>query len=244
MIYNVGDKVRIKSKEWYDENKDEDGNVNIPFLFNSEMSYYCGEITTITKIEKYSYYRIYLDGEKWNWSDEMFDENYKDMEERNVKISIETARKWYNSEDDSLKGIALQAFSEEELSETEVKVWDDLLKLKNKSRGAWIGDSSFLHCNCRIMENTDKNVFVDYKHAKSALAMAQISQLMPYYGGRITDEEWGNRDSKQVIKRVHNDITCIDTQCNYHLLAFHTIEQQKEFLKNNEQLVKEYLMLD
>ena len=54
MIYNVGDKVRIKSKEWYDENKDEDGNVNIPFLFNSEMSYYCGEITTITKIEKYS----------------------------------------------------------------------------------------------------------------------------------------------------------------------------------------------
>ena len=79
MIYNVGDKVRIKSKEWYDENKDEDGNVNIPFLFNSEMSYYCGEITTITKIEKYSYYRIYLDGEKWNWSDEMFDENYKDI---------------------------------------------------------------------------------------------------------------------------------------------------------------------
>ena len=189
MIYKVGDKVRIKSKEWYDE-------------------------------------------------------NYKDMEERNVKISIETARKWYNSEDDSLKGIALQAFSEEELSETEVKVWDDLLKLKNKSRGAWIGDSSFLHCNCRIMENTDKNVFVDYKHAKSALAMAQISQLMPYYGGRITDEEWGNRDFKQVIKRVHNDIVCIDTQCNYHLLAFHTIEQQKEFLKNNEQLVKEYLMLD
>ena len=64
MIYNVGDKVRIKSKEWYDENKDEDGNVNIPFFFNSEMSYYCGEITTITKIEKYSYYRIYLDEEQ------------------------------------------------------------------------------------------------------------------------------------------------------------------------------------
>jgi hypothetical protein len=57
---------------------------------------------------------------------------FKNMGERNVKISIETARKWYNGEDESLKSIALQAFSEDELTETEVKVWDDLLKLKNK----------------------------------------------------------------------------------------------------------------
>lgn len=242
MIYKVGDKVRIKSKEWYDENKDEDGNVNIPFLFNSEMSYYCGEITTITKIEKYSYYRIYLDGEKWNWSDEMFDENYKDMEERNVKISIETAKKWYNGEDESLKEIALQAFSESELKNN-VKVWNDLLTISEKIRGCFIESDSFT-AEKTILSNRDKCVFVDEKHAKSALAMAQISQLMPYYGGRITDEEWGNRDFKQVIKRINNDIACIDTQCNYHFLAFHTIEQQKEFLKNNGQLVKEYLMLD
>jgi hypothetical protein len=166
------------------------------------------------------------------------------MDERNVKISIETARKWYNSEDDSLKGIALQAFSEEELSETEVKVWDDLLKLKNKSRGAWIGDSSFLHCNCRIMENTDKNIFVDSKHAKSALAMAQISQLMPYYGGRITDEEWLDDNLKYVLRRNANVIEMILYAKVYHFLAFHTEEQRDEFLKNNEQLVKEYLMLD
>ena len=242
MIYNVGDKVRIKSKEWYDENKDEDGNVNIPFFFNSEMSYYCGEITSITKIEKYSYYRIYLDGEKWNWSDEMFDENYKDMEERNVKISIETARKWYNSEDDSLKGIALQAFSEEELSETEVKVWDDLLKLKNKSRGAWIGDSSFLHCNCRIMENTDKNVFVDYKHAKSALAMAQISQLMPYY----TEPIARNESNWVIIADEFGDL--ITQQYNYksnpNILRFKTREKAYEFLTNNMQLVEDYFMMN
>jgi hypothetical protein len=244
MRYKVGDKVRIKSKEWYEKNKDKYGNVNIPLLFNYKMSYYCGEITKITKIEKDKYYRIYLDGERWVWSDEMFDENYKDMGERNVKISIETARKWYNSEDDSLKGIALQAFSEEELSETEVKVWDDLLKLKNKSRGAWIGDSSFLHCNCRIMENTDKNIFVDSKHAKSALAMAQISQLMPYYGGRITDEEWLDDNLKYVLRRNANVIEMILYAKVYHFLAFHTEEQRDEFLKNNEQLVKEYLMLD
>ena len=33
------------------------------------------------------------------------------------------------------------------------------------------------------------------------MAMAQISQLMPYYGGRITDEEWGNRDFNAALAR-------------------------------------------
>lgn len=37
------------------------------------------------------------------------------MEERNVTITLDKAREWYNSENDTLKKIALQAFSENEL---------------------------------------------------------------------------------------------------------------------------------
>ena len=37
------------------------------------------------------------------------------MEERTIKISIEKAREWYNSPIPSLKEVALQAFSKEEL---------------------------------------------------------------------------------------------------------------------------------
>gem|GEM_PF-1691207 len=165
-----------------------------------------------------------------------------DMEQRTIKLDIETARKWYNGSDDSLKTLALQVFSEDELK-THVKVWEDLFNAPKNYKGFCIKSNSNLEGRV-ILGDSDKCVFVDEKHAKSALAMAQISQLMPYYGGRITDEEWGNSNFKQVIKRVGNDIVGIDTQCNYHFLAFHTIEQQNEFLKNNEQLVKEYLMID
>lgn len=35
--------------------------------------------------------------------------------ERNVKISLEKAREWYNSGNESLKEVALQAFNEGEL---------------------------------------------------------------------------------------------------------------------------------
>lgn len=37
------------------------------------------------------------------------------MEERNITITIDNAREWYNSETETLKKIALQAFSENEL---------------------------------------------------------------------------------------------------------------------------------
>lgn len=75
--------------------------------------------------------------------------------------------------------------------------------------------------------------------------MAQISQLMPYYGGVITDDEWNdNSINKYVIIREVNHVRTIFYHSNYELLAFHTQEQRDEFLKNNEQLVKDYLMIE
>lgn len=49
-------------------------------------------------------------------------------------------------------------------------------------------------------------IFSDEKHAKAALAMAQISQLMPYYGGAITDEEWKDLSAKFAISSFENNI--------------------------------------
>lgn len=37
------------------------------------------------------------------------------MEERNITVTLDKAREWYNSENDTLKEIAVQAFSENEL---------------------------------------------------------------------------------------------------------------------------------
>lgn len=41
--------------------------------------------------------------------------NNKQMESRNIKVTIEQAREWYNSGDATLKTLALNAFTEEEL---------------------------------------------------------------------------------------------------------------------------------
>lgn len=48
MKYNVGDKVRIKNIDWYNENKDEYGDVSCgEYDFVSNMSVFCGKILTI-----------------------------------------------------------------------------------------------------------------------------------------------------------------------------------------------------
>ena len=60
MKYNVGDRVLIKSIDWYNENKNKYGNIICGYMpFTSEMSIYCGEVLTICDIkDEFSYYHI------------------------------------------------------------------------------------------------------------------------------------------------------------------------------------------
>lgn len=119
--------------------------------------------------------------------------------------------------------------------------WEDL----NRISGCYITDNCIIRPASNITANEEnKNVFLIEKHAKSALAMAQISQLMPYYGGEITNEEWENSSSKYIIDKYDNRIDISFHRNAYYFLAFHTSEQRDEFLKNNEQLVKDYLMIE
>lgn len=119
--------------------------------------------------------------------------------------------------------------------------WEDLERLS----GCYIADNCIIRPASNIIANGEnKNVFLTEKHAKSVLAMAQISQLMPYYGGEITNEEWLESEMKYTIEK-NGKKACGDKRVGtYMLLAFHTKEQRDEFLKNNEQLVKDYLMIE
>ncbi len=89
------------------------------------------------------------------------------------------------------------------------------------------------------------NVFATKKQAKSAIAMARISQIMANdienFGGVVTD--WENDDWKYVIQRLGNDIDTTTTRYNYRFLAFHTEAQRNLFLEKYHDLVKDYLMI-
>lgn len=113
----------------------------------------------------------------------------------------------------------------------------------------------FISNNCRIVQTAlcsnnefNGNVFTTKKQAKSAIAMAYISQIMANderFGGPITDEEWADSTLKYCIMRHFNRrIAVRKSQMEYYFLAFHSKEQRDLFIKENEDLIKDYLMLD
>lgn len=140
----------------------------------------------------------------------------------------------------------VQIVRKEEKKEQVIRTYQDLIDNQIIIKGYWItGSSLFEQYQCTPTED-EKNLAASEKVAKSMLAMAMISQLMPYYGGEVTNEEWKNANKyKYIIAFYKGRITTLDwTDINYYFLAFHTKEQRDKFLKYNEQLVKDYLMID
>ena len=131
-----------------------------------------------------------------------------------------------------------------------IKRWRDC---NSTIKGWYMGNNEIKSYNlngdysCRWKDD-NLNVFATKKQAKSALAMAQISQIMANderFGGVVTDKEWEDHSKKYTIPRDNMNAICNGiAYYNYSFLAFHTQEQRDLFLKENEDLVKDYLMID
>lgn len=105
-ILKVGDKVRINSKEWYNNNKDDKGEiVRNSLIFNSLMKEYCGKVFTID----YSYekcghiYYLFMEND-YAWGSWMFSpvkEPTNNDYQVGDRVQINSL-KWYNqTKDDS-----------------------------------------------------------------------------------------------------------------------------------------------
>lgn len=129
----------------------------------------------------------------------------------------------------------------------EEKKWRDN-EYKRISGYSILPNSNIAHYSALSNIFKNYNIFATEKQAKSALAMARISQIMANdkrFGGPVTDKEWENINTfKYVIVRDNNTIFCTSFFQRYWLLAFHTLEQRDLFLKENEDLVRDYLMID
>lgn len=142
-------------------------------------------------------------------------------------------------------GCEIQIVRKEEKKEPVIRTYQDLIDNGIEIKGFWINGFEINSFKGHLEDYYCEDVAASEKVAKSMLAMAKISQLMPYYGGEVTDKEWNDGNiTKFVIERIKNEINTDYYNNSFHFLAFHTAEQRGNFLKYNKQLVKDYLMID
>ena len=129
------------------------------------------------------------------------------------------------------------------LRKKEVKKWEDIPVVK----GCYINEDAEIHQVTNPNATSDpenKNVFIDDLHAKRAIAEAQISQLMPYYGGEITKEEWMDETiQKFSLIRVFRECEILSEVKTYQFLSFHTMQQVLDFRENNHEIITDYFMM-
>lgn len=161
-----------------------------------------------------------------------------EVEKRKLFKRLAKAGKYWNTKKKCLEDI--------KPAQKIIQTYQDLIDKKVKITGSWIDNCSAVR-NCNVYVPADlscKNMASSEKIAKSMLAMAMISQLMPYYGGAVTTKEWSDSTIKKyIIGRRDKDLYVQCAHKMYSFLAFHTSEQRDKFLAKNEELIKTYFMI-
>ena len=93
MKFKVGDKVRIKSLEWYNTFKDEDGVVDCgQWCFDKKMSRFCGKIVTICESDDmFNWYRIREENDSHIRYNNNMIEGLVDTEPQEKMVSLDDA---------------------------------------------------------------------------------------------------------------------------------------------------------
>lgn len=165
------------------------------------------------------------------------------MESRNVKVSLETAKRWYE-QGGEFKEMALSAFTETELNPVRNE-WESKF-IGKEIDGVYIASDSCIYKMGCICNYSEKGTFKTEKQAKSALAYAQLTQLMalPEYNGDWVPDWNDDCEAKYIIRRVRNGIDTDYYSITHHHIFFKSEEIRDKFLENNYDLLKEYFELD
>ena len=125
------------------------------------------------------------------------------------------------------------------------KSWEDAFA-GNPICGYWIGAQSDTIESDGNAADCDKNIFKTEKQAKSALAYAQITQLMalPCYNGDWIPD-WENRNEEKYFPyRANNIILSGIVYAEFQHVAFKSQDIYKAFIENHEDLLRQYFEMD
>ena len=254
MKYKIGDKVRVKSLEWYNENKGERGDVNLPnIIFVSNMSKFCGQEYTICDVKtntstNVTYYGLEEDVLGYSWTDDMFERPVESNELNNVQDDEQTLKTV--NDVDCLKPVVFEniVFSNENYADKvelclgndyEIVVEDGRTFVQKKKPKY---PKSFQECYYLYYGKQDLTLGCDimrgaYNNLLECLQMLLICR----------DVYWKIADFKYNVNFTDNYFYIINKRgciiqdccmCFNHILVFPTAEMRDAFYENFKDLIE------
>lgn len=165
------------------------------------------------------------------------------MEIRNISITKEQAIEWYNSNEPFKKELALSVFNEDEL-ETK-NSWERSF-IDFPMNGFFIYGDNYKNYSSQKASISEKSVFKTEKQCKSALAYAQLTQLMalPEYNGDWEPLWYCGGMSKHAILRSGSNIIKATLGNAYDKIVFKSESIRDAFYDEYMDLLKTYFELD
>jgi hypothetical protein len=160
------------------------------------------------------------------------------MEKRTLEITLAMAKEWYKGDNNALKKLALQAFTETELQPvTCVKSWEEFCKKHNRNSEYYINQFSEAtlvsdSCNWPRNAKADKNLLATKEDAEAFLALIQLKRLRDQWWESLKwkPDYTNNGIRKYAIIQARNKIIIEDHYLFSNFLSFPTKEIAEDFL--------------
>ena len=234
MKYKVGDKVRIKSLDWYNQNKGKDNNVP---LIKSTNSYYnfievmrglCGKVMTISSV-KSNYYDMVEDYGSYFWTDEMIE----GLAEEEIRLVDNLSSGWVNEfslpedyvfKDENGNIINAQKIVLEKKKKEYPKTYEECYKITNLLKTSDI----YGYKNGLLFE-FQKLLIARDAYWKIAGEKMRL--------GKPWKPDWEENSKKSIITTFRNTIVKFNTEEQY-TFAFPTEETRDAFYENFKELIE------
>ena len=254
MKYKAGDKVRIKSLDWYNENKDDNREIKFENgIFTILKSTFLGQIMTIEEITPEKQYILIEDRYKTLWTDEMIEGLVEEETKPNI---IEEAKTYWDSIKDAW--ICPEGYIFKDENDNIINATKIVLKKKEKEY-----PKTYEEC-CRMLGIDEYDLVQDYRVGKIRNIQSErikklniLNELLicrdAYWKiageemglGKPWKPDWDAKDNHfYTIHTFNGKIECSATAHRNAVLIFPTAEMRDAFYENFKEeieMCKEFL---
>lgn len=245
MRFKEGDRVRIKSLDWYNENKDEFGVVlieNGDYMFCKSDTEWCGKIVTIKEICLNEYYRIEEDFGKYRWTDEMIEGLVEEeiitintasgLQFKELNISLENEMEW-----NLPQGYQFKDENGNVINATKIV----LEKIKKEY------PKTYVEC-CKVLDAEETYLGIGGHKGNLLIRFQRLLICRDAYW-KIAGEQmgldgpwepdWNNQRPKYTITVIGNQLIKHHSLSQNYILAFPTKEMKDDFSENFKDLIEQ-----